>query len=59
YDVTLQPRPGGGQSVVNQGQREMADVVRSNSETQVRFYTNTGRMTWISDRRVESIKTCL
>lgn len=58
YAVSLQPRPGGGKSVVNAGNREMADVVGGNGSTKVQFYSS-GSMGWISDRRVASIRTCL
>ncbi|SDU02584.1 hypothetical protein SAMN04490196_0132 [Pseudomonas moraviensis] len=58
YAVSLQPRPGGGKSVVNAGNREMADVIGEKGQTVVRFYTS-GSMGWIIDRRVASAKTCL
>ncbi|PWE45463.1 hypothetical protein [Pseudomonas prosekii] len=59
YDVSLQPRPGGGKSVVNAGNREMTDVIGSKAKTKVEFFTNGGGMSWISDRRAASIKPCL
>ncbi|MEO6677786.1 MAG: hypothetical protein ABIO21_10450 [Pseudomonas sp.] len=58
-EVTLQPRPGGGKSVVNEGQREMADVIGGKNKTKVEFFTNGGGMSWISVRRAASIKPCL
>ena len=58
YAVSLQPRPGGGKSVVNAGNREMADVIGGKGQTAIRFYSNSS-MGWITDRRAASIQSCL
>lgn len=58
YNVTLQPRPGGGKTVVSANNREMADVIGSKKTTKVQFFSSSS-MSWISDRRVASLKTCL
>jgi hypothetical protein len=58
YNVSLQPRPGGGKTVVSANNREMADVIGSKKTTKVQFYSSSS-MSWISDRRVASLKTCL
>ena len=58
YDVNLQPKPGGGRSVVSADYREMVDVTASNGRTKVEFFSNSS-MSWISDRRTESAKACL
>lgn len=58
YPVSLQPKPGGGKTVVSANYREMADVTGSNSRTKVDFYSDSS-MGWISDRRAASVKTCL
>lgn len=58
YNVSLQPRPSGGKSVVSANNREMADVIGSKESTKVLFFSSSS-MSWISDRRVESLKTCL
>lgn len=58
YDVSLQPRPGGGKSVVSANYREMVDVTGSNGRTKVEFFSDSS-MSWISDRRAASAKSCL
>ena len=58
YDVSLQPRQGGGKSVVSASNREMADVIGGKGPTEVAFYSSSS-MSWISDRRVASLKPCL
>ena len=58
YNVTLQPRLGGGKTVVSANNREMADVIGSKKTTKVQFFSSSS-MSWISDRRVASLKTCL
>lgn len=58
YNVTLQPRPGGGKTVVSANNREMADVIGSKKTTKIQFFSSSS-MSWISDRRVASLKTCL
>lgn len=59
YPVSLQPRPGGGESVINDGYREFADLYTIGGVTKIDFYTQGGRATWISDRRINSIRGCL
>jgi len=59
YPVSLQPRPGGGESVINDGYREFADFYTAGGATKIDFYTQGGRATWISDRRINSIRGCL
>jgi len=58
YNVSLQPRPSGGKSVVSANNREMADVIGSKESTKVQFFSSSS-MSWISDRRVASLKPCL
>jgi hypothetical protein len=58
YDVNLQPRPGGGKSVVSASNREMADVISGKGSTKVEFYSSSS-MSWISERRMASLKPCL
>jgi hypothetical protein len=58
YSVSLQPKPGGGKTVVSANYREMADVTGSNGRTKVDFYSDSS-MGWISDRRAASTKTCI
>ena len=58
YDVNLQPKPGGGESVVSANYREMVDVTGSNGRTKIEFFSSSS-MNWISDRRAASAKTCL
>lgn len=58
YNVTLQPRPSGGRSVVSANNREMVDVVGSKKSTNVQFFSSSS-MSWIADRRVASLKPCL
>jgi len=59
YQVTLQPRPGGGESVVNQDYREIADFYKSGSVTKIDFFTKYGSASWITDRRISAIRGCL
>lgn len=58
YPVSLQPKPGGGKTVVSANYREMADVTGGNSRTKVEFFSDSS-MSWISDRRAASVKSCL
>lgn len=58
YNVNLQPKPGGGQSVVSANYREMVDVTQRDGRTKVEFFSDSS-MSWISDRRAASAKTCL
>lgn len=58
YPVSLQPKPGGGKTVVSANYREMADVTGGNSRTKVEFFSDSS-MSWISDRRVANVKSCL
>ncbi|MFW9088247.1 hypothetical protein ACOI7N_27400 [Pseudomonas sp. P2758] len=58
YNVNLQPKPGGGKTVVSANYREMVDVTHSNGRTKIEFYSDSS-MSWISDRRAASAKTCL
>lgn len=58
YSVSLQPKPGGGKTVVSANYREMADVTGSNGRTKVDFYSDSS-MGWISDRRAASTKACI
>lgn len=59
YPVSLQPRPNGGETVVNDGYREIADVYTADGSTKIDFFTQHGRSSWISDRRIKSIRDCL
>lgn len=58
YSVSLQPKPGGGKTVVSANYREMVDVTGSNGRTKVEFFSDSS-MSWISDRRAASVKSCL
>lgn len=58
YNVSLQPKPGGGRTVVSANYREMVDVTGGNSRTNVEFFSDSS-MSWISDRRAASAKSCL
>lgn len=58
YSVSLQPKPGGGRTVVSANYREMVDVTSSNSQTKVEFFSDSS-MGWISERRAASAKSCL
>ena len=58
YSVSLQPKPGGGKTVVSANYREMADVTGNNGRTKVEFFSDSS-MSWISDRRAASAKSCL
>lgn len=59
YDVSLLPKAGGGRTVANTGYREIADVQSSDTGSKVEFFSNGGRMTWISDKRVAALQSCL
>jgi hypothetical protein len=58
YNVSLQPKPGGGRTVVSANYREMVDVTVGNSRTNVDFFSDSS-MSWISERRAASAKSCL
>ncbi|WP_110951382.1 hypothetical protein [Pseudomonas bohemica] len=57
--VVIQPRQGGGQSVVNDSLREVADVYKSGETTKVDFFTNGGGRSWVSEKRLTALRTCL
>lgn len=59
YRVFLQPRPGGGETVLNDLNRELADFYRSGGETRIDFFSNISRTSYISERRMKSIEDCL
>ncbi|EIU4985014.1 hypothetical protein QYP08_32260 [Pseudomonas aeruginosa] len=59
YDVMLQPAPGGGRTVVSQGQTEFADVVPVSNGSRVSVYFQSGIMDWRKSSRVEAARSCL
>ncbi|MFQ6574125.1 hypothetical protein [Pseudomonas sp. UM16] len=59
YRVFLQPRPGGGETVLNDFNRELADFYRVGSETRIDFFSNVGRPSYVTERRIKSIEGCL
>lgn len=59
YKVFLQPRPGGGQTVLNDLNRELADFYRVGNETRIDFFSNVGRPSYVTERRLKSIEGCL
>jgi hypothetical protein len=59
YRVFLQPRPGGGETVLNDLNRELADFYKVGNETRIDFFSNVGRPSYVTDRRVKSIEGCL
>lgn len=58
YDVMLQPAPGGGRTVVSQGQTEFADVVPASKGSRVSVYFQSGIMDWRKNSRVEAARSC-
>lgn len=59
YDANLQPRPGGGKSVVAQGQVEFVDVFPASDGAEIRLYVQPGTMSWRVNRRTDAIRSCL
>ncbi|UBM23285.1 hypothetical protein K8374_12815 [Pseudomonas sp. p1(2021b)] len=59
YDVSLQPLPGGGKTVVSAGQIEFADFKSTENGSRVELYFQTGLMDWRKNRRIEAVTTCL
>lgn len=59
YRVFLQPRPGGGQTVLNDFNRELADFYRVGDKTRIDFFSNVGRPSYVTERRLQSIQGCL
>lgn len=58
YSVQLQPSPVGGRSVISANGREMADVTGADGRTKVDYYSNSS-MSWITNRRLASLGSCL
>lgn len=59
YDVALQPLPGGGKTVVSQGQTEFADVAAVPGGARISVYFQSGIMDWRKKKRVEAARSCL
>ncbi|EHF14433.1 TPA: hypothetical protein OW427_006334 [Pseudomonas aeruginosa] len=59
YDVSLQPLPGGGRTVVSQGQTEFVDVVSTDRGSDISIYFQSGIMDWRKNSRIEAVKSCL
>lgn len=59
YDVTIQPLPSGGKTVVSAGQIEFADFTKTDRGSSVDLYFQSGLMDWRKNRRIEAVNSCL
>lgn len=59
HEVSLQPRPGGGKTVVSAGQAEFADFIPTATGTDIHVYFMSTIFESRRDRRADAIRGCL
>lgn len=59
YDASIQPLPGGGRTVVSQGQVEFADIRQAGAASEISVYFQSGVMDWRKNQRLQAVKGCL
>lgn len=59
HEVSLQPRQGGGKTVVSSGQPEFADFIPTAAGSEIKVYFMSNIFESRRDRRAEAIRGCL